>query len=111
MIYEVFSRDIVVQVLHYLKEKYLAFSHQLSFKHSVRFCKNLGGELAIAENDLIIEEARKAIKLINVTNNCHEHFYSGYWFKDGAWRNVNTNEKLITDRSILINDNLLLILI
>ena len=75
--------------------KFIAFSHSLEFEESLIFCHDIGGELAVSEDNENIDEMKRAIMQVKekVNPNCSDTVYAGYWKKEGNYENAVTHDK------------------
>ena len=58
-------------------EKYLAFTEKLNFIDSVKFCKKIGGEIAIANDFEAVQYMQDALSDFRKTETCPSLFYTG----------------------------------
>ena len=75
-------------------ESFIAFSDQINFAQSIKFCENLGGSIAEAKNKEDLKNILKAFRELGNRNLCSQQIYSGYRKQDGNYRNINTGELL-----------------
>ena len=76
--------------------KFIAFDYLLQFKDSLKFCQNLGGEVAVAEDETYVAEMKAALMVVRdrTSSSCSETVYSGYRFKDGTHRSINSEDEM-----------------
>ena len=69
-------------------EKYLAFTEKLNFIDSVKFCKKIGGEIAIANDFEAVQYMQNALSDFRKTETCPSLFYTGnlnyYYLSDSS---------------------------
>ena len=91
-----------VEILNFDKDKIcnkkdpsglIAFAIKMDFFETLKFCKKLGGEVAVANNLEKLQAMVDAFKQSYDGSKCLSKFYSGYRNKNG-WRNSNTGEIL-----------------
>ena len=57
--------------------RFLAFPEKLNFIDSVKFCKNIGGEIAVAEDFETVEKMQNALSDFRDTKTCPLLVYTG----------------------------------
>ena len=75
------------------KEFLMIFKDEKTFDDTIRHCKAVGGEIAVASNTRAMQEMIEAAKL---ADECGSGFFSGYTdeLEEGVWRDANTAEKM-----------------
>ena len=70
---------------------YRAFNISLTFPETVKFCRNLGGEVGVADSE---DNLSKMVVVFSETCPAHTRLYTGHTDGDteGDWRDVNTGE-------------------
>ena len=76
--------------------RFIAFHDQLAFEDTVKFCKNLGGEIAVAKDTKSIGYMKEAFKNLkdNKVSDCSEVLYSGFWKKNGHFESRVSGERM-----------------
>ena len=75
--------------------QFLSFDTKMSFDESIKYCDNLGGQIAVAK-DYDHLQTMKNSREETRNGNCPESFFSGFWNKDG-WRDVIDGAELSWD--------------
>ena len=77
-------------------ERFIAFHDQLAFEETVQFCKNIGGELAVAKDKERIASMKDAFMDLENSgfSNCSEVVYSGFWKNDGHFESKVSGERM-----------------
>ena len=85
------NKDMICDQDQY-KNMYFAFSHQLDLEGTEKFCRNVGGEIAVVSqhNSKQIKAAFSSVR----NSGCKDTIYSGHRKTGGQWRDVNTGEVL-----------------
>ena len=76
---------------------YIAFVDRLQYKESIQFCKNIGGEVAVAKDEHNIEQMKISMKKlpgIDGKEDCPNYVFSGYLVKDGQYKSAISDEPL-----------------
>ena len=75
--------------------KFITFPTQMQFEPSLKYCANLGGQVAVAWDIDNLQAMKKSSEETN-NDDCPESFFSGFWNKDG-WKDANNGAKLTWD--------------
>ena len=75
--------------------KFITFPTQMQFEPSLKYCANLGGQVAVAWDIDNLQAMKKSREETN-NDDCPESFFSGFWNKDG-WKDANNGAKLTWD--------------
>ena len=76
-----------------LKKYLITFTEKKGVDDTMKHCKAIGGEMAVARDNNTLREMMHVIKPFTNKSVCGHYFYSGYTDRDekGVWRDVNTN--------------------
>ena len=88
------NRDELCKVNNNLT-KFIAFPTKMQFDQSLKYCVNLGGQIAVAW-DIDNIQAMKKSREDTDNDDCTESFFSGFWNK-GGWRDANNGVHLTWD--------------
>ena len=86
------DKDQICQIKN--RHMVIPFSKKMNFNETIKFCQEMGGQVAVAEDSKKLEIMVEAF--LHSDERCLSRFYSGYWNRNG-WKNANNDEKLKLD--------------
>ena len=75
--------------------KYLTFTTKMPFHHSIKYCANLGGQIAVAKDFEHLKKMKDS-RGKNMNDGCPESFFSGFENNNG-WRDADNGDELSWD--------------
>ena len=68
------------------EEQFLAFEQNLDFSQIMKFCNNLGGEVAVANDEETLLKMQRSVEYLRSNNLCDNVVYGGFINKDDSYR-------------------------